>query len=47
MVPGWQEYKERTEVLKSAILTDPALDLAAGISDLEADLTTIFQANAE
>ncbi|HVR78957.1 MAG TPA: sugar ABC transporter substrate-binding protein [Acidimicrobiia bacterium] len=45
-VPGWEEYKEATETLKSAILTDPDLDLDAGIADLEEQLTAIFQENA-
>jgi hypothetical protein len=32
--------------LLSAILTDPALDLDAAITQTEADLTTIFQENS-
>ncbi len=45
-VPGWDEYKLRLEDLVSALLSDPALDLAAEIPQLEADLTTIFQNNS-
>jgi multiple sugar transport system substrate-binding protein len=45
-LPGWEPYKEAMDVLKSSILTDPALDLATAIPDLEDQLTTIFQENA-
>ena len=45
IVPGWSQYKERMDVLKSAILTDPALDLGGAITQLETDLTAIFQEN--
>jgi hypothetical protein len=34
------------DVVKSAILTDPDLDLATTIADLEGQLTTIFEENA-
>jgi len=44
-LPGWEPYKEAMDTLKSALLTDPALDLDAAIPQLEADLTTIFQEN--
>jgi multiple sugar transport system substrate-binding protein len=46
IVPGWEPYKERMGTLLSAILTDPALDLDAAITQTEADLTTIFQENS-
>lgn len=45
-LPGWEPYKERMDVLKSALLTDASLDLGAAIAELEADLTAIFQENA-
>ena len=45
-VPGWEQYKEAMDTLKSALLTDPGLDLDAAIPQLEADLTTIFQENS-
>lgn len=45
-VPGWTEYIAATEVLKSAMLTDPALDLDAGIADLESELTSLFEESA-
>ena len=45
-MPGWDEYKLRLADLQSALLTDPDLDLAAEITQVEADLTAIFQANA-
>ena len=45
-LPGWEPYKEAMGVLQSALLTDPDLDLAAGIADLEAQLTQIFQENS-
>ena len=44
-LPGWEPYKEAMDTLKSAVLTDPALDLDTAITQLEADLTTIFQEN--
>lgn len=46
-VPGWGEYKVRLAELESAILSDPALDVDAAIADAEADLTVIFEENAE
>jgi multiple sugar transport system substrate-binding protein len=46
-VPGWGEYKVRLAELESAILSDPALDVDAAIADAEADLTVIFEQNAE
>jgi multiple sugar transport system substrate-binding protein len=46
-VPGWGEYKVRLGELESAILSDPNLDVAAAIADAEADLTIIFEENAE
>ena len=46
-VPGWGEYKVRLAELESAILSDPNLDVNSGIADLEADLSTIFQRNAD
>jgi multiple sugar transport system substrate-binding protein len=46
-VPGWGEYKVRVAELESAILSDSDLDVKAGIADLESDLTTIFEENAE
>jgi multiple sugar transport system substrate-binding protein len=45
-LPGWEPYKEAMDVVKSGILTDPDLDLAATIADLEGQLTTIFEENA-
>jgi multiple sugar transport system substrate-binding protein len=44
-LPGWEPYKEAMGTLSNALLTDPALDLDAAITQLEADLTTIFQEN--
>ncbi len=44
-VPGWTEYIAATEVLKSAMLTDPELDLDAGIADLESELSTLFESS--
>lgn len=46
-VPGWGEYKVRLAELESAILSDPNLDVNAAIADAEADLTVIFEQNAE
>jgi len=46
-VPGWGEYKVRLGELESAILSDPNLDVDAAIADVESDLTTIFEQNAE
>jgi multiple sugar transport system substrate-binding protein len=46
-VPGWGEYKVRLAELESAILSDAALDVDAAIADAEADLTVIFEQNAE
>ena len=46
-VPGWGEYKVRLAELESAILSDPQLDVDAAIADTEADLTIIFEQNAE
>ena len=45
-LPGWEPYKERIDVLKSALLTDAGLDLAAEIAQLEADLSAIFAENS-
>lgn len=45
-LPGWEEYKEAMGTLRSALLTDPDLDLAAAIADLEDQLTGIYQANS-
>lgn len=44
-LPGWEPYKEAMDTLKSALLTDPDLDLPSAIADLEAQLTMIFQEN--
>lgn len=44
-LPGWEPYKEAMDTLKSALLTDPDLDLPSAITDLEAQLTTIFSSN--
>jgi hypothetical protein len=46
-VPGWGEYKVRLAELESAILSDPALDVATSIADVEEDLTLIFEQNAD
>jgi multiple sugar transport system substrate-binding protein len=46
-VPGWGEYKVRLAELESAILSDAALDVDAATADAEADLTVIFEQNAE
>lgn len=46
-VPGWGEYKVRLAELESGILSDSALDVDAAIADAEADLTVIFEQNAE
>jgi hypothetical protein len=46
-LPGWGEYKVRMGELESAILSDPDLDVDAAIADTEADLTIIFEQNAE
>ena len=46
-VPGWDEYKLAMADLQSGLLSDPDLDLAAAIAELEAQLTTVFQENAE
>lgn len=46
-VPGWGEYKVRMAELESAILSDPALDVAAGVVALEDDLTGIFEQNGD
>jgi|FLYL01.1.fsa_nt_gi multiple sugar transport system substrate-binding protein len=45
-LPGWDEYKLRLDDAKSALLSDPNLDLDAEIADIEADLTEIFRANS-
>lgn len=37
----------RLAELESAILSDPALDVSVGISDVEEDLTLIFEQNAD
>lgn len=44
-VPGWDAYKLRLDDLKSAILTNPDLDLGAEIDQAEADLTATFAEN--
>ncbi|WP_370324988.1 ABC transporter substrate-binding protein [Euzebya sp.] len=46
-VPGWDEYKLALADLESAQLSDPDLDMAAAVADLEAELTDIFAASAE
>ena len=46
-VPGWDEYKLAMADLQSGLLSDPTLDLAAAIAEMEAQLTTVFQENAE
>ncbi len=45
-VPGWDAYKLRLDDLKSAILSDPDLDLAAEIAVVESELTAIFAENS-
>ena len=45
-VPGWGEYKVRLAELESAILSDPDLDVNAGIADVEEDLSLIFEQKA-
>jgi len=45
-VPGWDAYKLRLDDLKSAILSNPDLDLASEISTVEAELTAIFAENS-
>jgi len=44
---GWEEYKEAMDTLQSAILTDPVLNLDASIVELETNLTSIFEENAD
>jgi len=44
---GWEEYKEAMDTLQSAILTDPALNLDTSIVELETNLTSIFEENAD
>lgn len=46
-LPGWDAYKLTLDDLQSSLLSDPGLDLDAAIAEVEADLTTIFQENAE
>jgi multiple sugar transport system substrate-binding protein len=46
-LPGWSEYKTRLKEFETAILSDPDLDLDAGIAQVESDLSTIFEENAE
>jgi multiple sugar transport system substrate-binding protein len=46
-LPGWEQYKEAMDTLQSGLLTDPDLDLDAAIPELEANLTAIFEENAE
>lgn len=46
-VPGWGEYKVRLGELESAILSNADLDVDAAIADAEADLTVVFEENAE
>jgi multiple sugar transport system substrate-binding protein len=44
-VPGWDAYKLRLDDLKSAILTNPDLDLEGEIATVETELSTIFAEN--
>ena len=46
-VPGWDEYKLAMADLQSGLLSDPNLDLDAAIAEMEAQMTTVFQENAE
>ena len=41
-VPGWDAYKLRMADMESALLSDPTLDIDAGVAVLETDLTAIF-----
>ena len=41
-VPGWDAYKLRMADMESALLSDPTLDIDAGVAELETDLTAIF-----
>ena len=42
-----EQYKEEMDTHQSGLLTDPDLDLDAAIPELEANLTAIFEENAE
>jgi multiple sugar transport system substrate-binding protein len=44
-VPGWDAYKLRMDDLKTALLSNPDLDVEAEVGALEADLTAIFAEN--
>ena len=46
-VPGWDEYKLAMADFESAQLSDPDMDIAAAIAELEQELSGIFAANAE
>lgn len=46
-LPGWDEYKLAMADFESAQLSDPDLDMATAIAELEDELSGIFAANAE